>query len=389
MLCTRDGEVLGVLPSFEAEVPWWQEVQCLVSAVRRNHGLDVTVLRLLSTSRPSMPGGDVTYLAELEGQLPASVTLEPWSGELTADPLRLPYAEPGGPARDLAWAVDALQQKGLRPAGAPRQIRTWNLSSLWRIPLASGGSAWLKCVPPFFAHEGDMVELLRGARVPQLLAHQDNRVLLAEIPGSDQYDATGPVLRALVDLLLGLQVEWAGRIDELVKLGLPDWRAETFTGAVAALLERNASELPSSSARTLTRFVDRLPQRFAELASCRIPDSLVHGDFAPGNARWDGENLTLLDWGDCGIGHPLLDQAAFLDRIPADEVAALRTHWSGRWRSAIPGCDPDRAARLVAPIAAVRQALIYQGFLDQIEQSERVYHRADPSEWLNRTAALV
>ncbi|MEO1248940.1 MAG: phosphotransferase, partial [Pseudomonadota bacterium] len=29
---------------------------------------------------------------------------------------------------------------------------------------------------------------------------------------------------------------------------------------------------------------------------------MVHGDFHPGNVRGDGNRLTLIDWGDCGIG---------------------------------------------------------------------------------------
>jgi hypothetical protein len=70
-------------------------------------------------------------------------------------------------------------------------------------------------------------------------------------------------------------------------------------------------------------------------------------------------------------------------------VAAVREHWEARWREAVPGCDPGRAAELLAPIAAARQAVIYAKFLDNIEPSEQRYHRADPAQWLARTAALL
>ena len=43
----------------------------------------------------------------------------------------------------------------------------------------------------------------------------------------------------------------------------------------------------------------------------------------------------------------------------------------------------------MAPVAAARQALIYQHFLDHIEPAERRYHQADVPDWLARTAALV
>ena len=112
----------------------------------------------------------------------------------------------------------------------------------------------------------------------------------------------------------------------------------------------------------------------------------MHGDFAPGNARGDAENLVLLDWGDCGVGHPLLDQSAFVDRISPTHVPAVQRHWAQAWRKAVPGSDPQRAADLLAPVAAARQAVIYRAFLDQIEPSEHPYHRDDPANWLSRAA---
>jgi len=40
-------------------------------------------------------------------------------------------------------------------------------------------------------------------------------------------------------------------------------------------------------------------------------------------------------------------------------------------------------------VAALRQALIYQVFLDGIEPSERTYHAGDPVHWLERAAAIA
>jgi hypothetical protein len=47
------------------------------------------------------------------------------------------------------------------------------------------------------------------------------------------------------------------------------------------------------------------------------------------------------------------------------------------WQAACPGADTARALELIEPIAALRAALVYQGFLDGIEPSERPYHEAD------------
>ena len=96
----------------------------------------------------------------------------------------------------------------------------------------------------------------------------------------------------------------------------------------------------------------------------------------------------LLDWGDCGVGHPLLDQIAFLEYLPQSEHEAVLREWSRLWRAAVPGCDPDRAARLLEPVAALRRAVVYRGFLDAIEPDERIYHASDPADWLTLTADL-
>ena len=48
-----------------------------------------------------------------------------------------------------------------------------------------------------------------------------------------------------------------------------------------------------------------------------------------------------------------------------------------------------RAAELIAPVAALRQALIYRTFLDHIEESERIYHRTDPADWLREAVTAA
>jgi hypothetical protein len=385
VLVTPDGATVGALASIPLATPWWQDVAPLVAAVRERHGLEITVLRLLEASLSKPPGGEVTYLAEV-AQAPPGV--EPWTGRLRDDPLRLPYARPGGPAADLAWARAELVRCGLTPIGRPEQVRTWNLSSLWRIPHARGG-AWLKVTPAFFAHEGALLAHLAGRRVPELLARDGARCLLAELAGEDLYEATLPQRIAMVDLLVALQAEQAARLDPLRALGLPDWRAAPLADAVRSVADRTAADLSPEDRAALAPFLDALPARLTQVGDCGLPDTLVHGDFHSGNFRGAGDELALLDWGDSGVGHPLLDQAAFLDRAPPAQVPALRDHWRDRWRDLAPGSDPARAAALIAPIAAARQAVIYQGFLDRIEASEHPYHRADPADWLARTAAIV
>jgi Phosphotransferase enzyme family len=386
VLVDRAGEVLGALPPVPVETPWWQDIAPVVRAVHERFGLDVVVLRILSAARPAPPGGEVTYLAETASSRPS--VAEQWNGRLDDHPLRMPWARPGGPAADLLWADAIIAGRGITRVGPAEQIRTWNLSSLWRIRTA-GGAAWLKHVPPFFAHEGALLTELQGAAVPTLLGHDGGRTLMLEIPGEDQYDADDRLLERMISLLIALQRRWLGRVDELLALGLPDWRGPALVAAIADVVARASDELEPADWRTLDAFVAGLGERFDRLASCGLPDTLVHGDFHAGNARGDRSELVLLDWGDSGVGHPLLDQPAFFERLGAARIPALRDGWAQAWRAAAPGSDPNGAAVLLAPVAAARQAVIYRKFLDSIEPSEWPYHRRDPALWLGDTAAIV
>ena len=390
VLVTRDGRVLGRLPEMAVATPWWQEVRPVLEAAREQFGLEAVILRLLKTELPRPQGGGVIYLAEVGEPLPAGViaALEPWTGPLDGQPLRLRWAEPGGPHADLAWAEDVARARGLERTGAADQLRSWNLSSIWRLPLADG-AAWLKVVPPFFAHEGDMLRRLQGGPVPRLLGHDGDRILLADVPGGDQYDAALPALLEMVSALVRLQAAWIGREDELLVTGLPDWRARALTAAIADVVARRGADLGPGRRATLDGFVTALPARFAAVEACRLPDTFAHGDFHPGNVRGTPGNFVILDWGDCGVGHPLLDLSQFLDRVPPAVADQVRDHWLTEWRRAVPASDPARAAELLAPVAAARQAVNYQLFVDSIEPVERRFHDADVTEWLERTAALL
>ena len=385
VLMTPDGAVVGSLPSIPVDVPWRQEVESVVRAAREHHGIDVTILRLLEVSPERPDGVEVTYLAEIAEPVPAEV----WTGKIEAHPLRQAYAQPGGPAADLAWAERVLAGHDLAPTGEPVQVRTWNLSSVWRIPIGDQ-SAWLKVVPPFFGHEGRVIAALAGQHVPTLFGHDEHgRILLAEIPGEDMFEAGLSQLLGMVTVLVDIQASWIGRVGGLLAMALPDWRGPGLSMAIADVVQRTSEELSEDEHASLQRFVRGLPARFAEVEACGLPDMLVHGDCHPGNFRGTELELTLLDWGDSGIGHPLLDQPAFLDSVPPEHLQTVKGHWDREWLARVPGCAPTRAADLLAPIATARRAVIYQRFLDNIEPSEQIYHHGDPADWLRRTAELV
>jgi len=389
VLVSANGRYIGALPPVAVTTPWWQDIAPVVQAAREQYGVEVVVLRLLEGQLPQPPGGEVTYLAQADDSIESkSLSREPWDGKLDDHPLRHAFARPGGPAADLAWAQSVLERRGIRANAPAEQIRTWNLSSVWRLPTGDA-YAWLKVVPPFMVPEGQLLVELSDAPVATVLGHDGGRCLLAEVPGTDLYDATSNQLIDMVSLLVRLQLSRVGRVERLLALGLPDWRGDALIRDISETLRRTSHELANDDVQALSMFVSDLPRRFAAIRACGVPDTLVHGDFHPGNFRGDDTALTLLDWGDSGVGHPLLDQPAFLERVPPPHLDAVRDHWMQCWRAAYPSADPLSAARLLAPIAEARRAAVFRRFLDHIEPAEHPYHRADPADWLQRTAALL
>jgi Phosphotransferase enzyme family len=379
VLADDSGVLRGALPPFEVPSPWWPEVSDVVDGARQRYGVEVTVLRLVASERPAPHGGAVTYLAECP-RVPTEVRLEPAEIDIADHPLRAAWARPGGPAASVAWAAGRLAELGWEPAAAVQQ-RTWNLSAIWRLDSPSG-VAWLKQVPPFFAHEPTVLRWPSATAprsAPAVLAADaaSGRMLLGDVPGEDRHHAPVAELGALVDDLHGLQRAATAQVDDLLAAGVPDGRWPVLGRAIRDTVARYGPDLGAETDARLRSLVDGLDERCAAIDACGLPDTLVHGDFHPGNTRGDGTRRTLLDWGDSFVGHPAFDALRLVDQQPPADAAELLRHWSQRWRASVPGCDPAGALELMAPMAALRNAVVYADFVDAIEPSERAYHAAD------------
>jgi thiamine kinase-like enzyme len=393
LVLVSDRQVLGALPELEVESPWWPDVEPVVRLARQSYGVDISVLRLLwAEDDAAGMGGAVTYSAELLGPLPQPLPLAEHGDDSVLDehPLRMPWARVGGVASIVAWADAVIADIGAARSSSARQVKTWNLSCVLRLP-TDAGDVWCKSVPPFFAHEGKVMQLVGAedpALVPRVLGVDaaSVSVLLAHVQGEDQWDAPEARLIAMVRRWVKAQVTWVDRVDELLSVGLPDWRSHEFATATARLAARTEirATLSKADLAVLDGLVESLPRRLQDISECGLPDTLVHGDFHPGNWMSDGTSLVLLDWGDSGVGPPMLDAAAFLARCAPDVRVRVRDAWISAWLDALPGSDPARAADLIAPVAALRQALIYQQFLDGIEPSEHIYHAQDVPRWLRQ-----
>lgn len=373
---TYGGACVGVVGPFQVEVPWWAEVEPVVAQLEKALGVPVVVLRLL-TVEGSDGGrdGHVTYHAE---------ALQP-PGQLTAcdfvdddHPLRSPWARVSGVQELFGWASRYVDL-----TGRPAQRKTWNLAGLFRLPTADG-PVWLKATPAFAAAEPAAMAAIAQVDpdlVPTVLASAPGRLLLADVPGVDCWGASAEVTADAVRRLATAQA----RIGKPPH-GIPDRRPEVLAAAVDELLDGPVGAELSPEELRASRSLQR---RWEMLADCGLPDTVVHGDFNPGNWRRGNGPPVFLDFADAHLGNPVLDGLRAIDYLPADRRRAAADAWIAVWTAAAPRSRPDEALRIAEPLAHLTYAVRYQEFLDNIEPSERVYHLGDPAAAIRHALASV
>ena len=392
-LVTWGDTYLGAIGPFPVSVPWWADVEPVVAHLRAVLDVPVLVLRLLTVEGgEGARDGHVTYhVAALDRPAPGLLAERPVDHVLLNGPeeLRTSWARLEGLKELLTWASDTLAAAGRPATGAAEQQRTWNLSGLFRLPTGQG-PVWLKATPRFATDEASVIAAFARvdpALVPPVIAAGPRRVLLEHLPGEDCWDASPRIITSAVERLVAAQAVLAGQAAPADRAapaglpaglppGLPDRRTPVITGQIAALLDAAAGgELSAAEVAAARGLLGRFPL----LDECGLPDTIVHGDFHPGNWRSDGGPPAVVDWADAHLGNPVLDGLRARDFLPAGKRPAAARAWIEAWAARVPGCDPARALAIAEPLAHLSYAVRYQEFLDGIEPSERIYHRGDPA----------
>jgi hypothetical protein len=356
---------VGEIGPFPVDVPWWAETEPVVAHLESVLRVPVVVLRLLRVDgSEGARGGHVHYHAE---------ALEPPAATSGCDfveddhPLRLPWASAAGVRELFDWAAAHVTL-----TGRPVQRKTWNLSGLWRLPTDSG-PVWLKAIPPFAAAEPVAIRALAAvdpALVPAVVASAPGRLILGDVPGVDCWDACAGTVAEVLHRLVRAQARVV-----VPAAGLPDRRPPALRAAVDDLLDGPVGAELSHAEQVAAR---SLQPRWDLLADCGLPDTVVHGDFHPGNWRRGDGAPVVLDLADAHLGNPVLDGLRAVDFLPADRRAVAAEAWTAAWSAAAPRSRPAEALRIAEPLAHLAYAVRYQEFLDNIEPSEHVYHRGDP-----------
>ncbi|WNV90092.1 aminoglycoside phosphotransferase family protein [Umezawaea sp. Da 62-37] len=356
-LVTVDGEYAGALGPFVVDSRWWNHVEPVVEHLERVLGVPTSVLRLVKGVGEFTRGGTTTYQVEAHGKPDLSALVAEPVHVFPDDPLRMPWAKPGGPAELVAWAEEHVTR-----TGEVRQVKTWNLSCVFRVE-TDAGRVWVKALPPFFAAEPvalRLVSALDPTLVPEVIAAAPLRVLMADAPGGPCWEPTAEQIRSVVPRLVRVQAALAG--DR--RPGLP--------------------EVPIWSSE-----VEGSRERAEALLTTGLPMTLLHGDFHPGNWQSDGTGHQVIDWADAHWGHPALDAARLWTFLAPEKRPLLAEVWTAAWLEHVPDGDPATALELAIPLVHVFNAVRYREFLANIEDSEQVYHLGDPEYEIRKAQAAL
>jgi aminoglycoside phosphotransferase (APT) family kinase protein len=418
VLLVRDGGGWS-LPSVETRGHWYAEVAPFNAAILERYGIAVTFLRTLSHQLDEAANSArilIAFAARADDRTEGDVRWVPfeeaidaaapgdrdaiaaWSREPDQDPqvaLRRPWYRPGWRDVALAWCAERLAKRGIALTGPAEQSKHWSIASIWRIP-TDRGDVWLKAVPPFFAHEGTLLQFIAPSmpeHLPRVIATDRERglLLMESFPQRSLWGAhDGAANDRAARILARIQQYWAARIDDLLAAGCVDRRISTLDGALEAVLARDVvrERFTDDEVRRLLAFGETVPARVEALRECGLPETLMHGDFHPGNVAVDGERLVIFDWTDGCVSYPFFDLATYNPRDPV-EHAAVTQAFIEAWSSTVDEAAVARAAEIAQPLACVHHATSYMRLLDNIHGGDQWELDSDVLFWLHWLRAII
>ena len=248
---------------------------------------------------------------------------------------------------------------GARPAGPGALVEPLE-------PLATAGrrqTAWLKVVPPFFAHEGARLEMLADRHRCRASSRTTDRACSCTRSPATTLRRRPAAANDGVPARRSPGGDGSAGSTSCWRLGLPDWRAAPLAAAIASVVERTADELTPARRATLARFVEGLPSGFAAVARVR---AARHA----GPRRLPSRATPRLPTRSrCSTGATAASAIRCSTSLRSSTGAPRRAsgprdHWHRAWRAAVPGCESGAGRRAARAGRAARQAVDYRMFLD-------------------------
>lgn len=232
---------------------------------------------------------------------------------------------------EIPWAVEWLEAHEYSISSGPDLIRTVPWSKVYRFETGRG-RVYLKWSAPAYAREAPLMAYL-GAIFPAdilpILAINDAIGAFLTPDGGDplriklkeSYDPQK--VAKLVSRYADIQRSFSGSVEELLAIGLDDWRMAVFSDLYddlvkdQALLKREG--MTTVEIQQLRHARENVRFLCATLSRFNVPETLEHCDFQDNNILANTNGFLINDWGDAVVAHPFFSLAGFLD-------SAVRNH---------------------------------------------------------------
>lgn len=257
------------------------------------------------------------------------------------------------------------------------QVKQWAISSALRVVTGDGIYYFKVSAPlPLFVNEAVVVPSLSRilpdfVEAPVAVDTERGWILVPDLGETDtEQDPNPGRLATFYRSAARLHTESIPSVDELLAVGCHDRRPEKLPEHAEALLadDRIMGRLDPSD-REILKSAD-LAGQCERLSSMGVPSSLVHGDLHPGNAVFNRDRLSVFDWSDACVSHPLFD-LQFLDQLEDPQRSALEASYLQEWSQV---CEPDlmRAAAAAARVPrAIHHAVSYRAIANGVETAAR------------------
>jgi Phosphotransferase enzyme family len=282
-----------------------------------------------------------------------------------------PFARPGWLSELLAWAKAQLDPLGIRLTGSFTQLNSSPTFTLIRLE-TDDSAVWFKATGEPNRHELSVTGCLAHLfprYVPEVLGVHAawNGWLVREVPGRTLNDDSelASWLRTAGDLAR-VQTESIGKQAELLEAACRDLRLPRLIGLVDPFVDRMHGLMADQQKQTPARLTgpelallrDSLKQACCELSERRLPDTLGHLDFNPGNVVVSRERCVFLDWAEACLTNPLVTLEHLREHFRRNRtnnvqtIEALTAAYIRVWQPFF-STDDLKKAMAISPLVAV------------------------------------
>lgn len=363
--------------TFTLELPedfWFPDVEPVLQALKDQYGVDAVVLACVSED-------PITYLLHPGSKAPADDELPAWT-------------QPEWYDEAPQWIAEQVQA-----TGPWRQLKSWGLSNVLRIPTAAGdvyfkalsrASSRPDALPFLFAHEPRFLQRAstdRPGEVPAPIAVDEQRGWMV-LPDLGTPLANEDDIALWIDAVRNharLQRSYVDEPERLLSYSCADRRLAVLDAELDRLLEPNAltRRLEPTELANLPDRAKQLREAINELTAIGVPETLLHGDLHPRNLAVRDGKVLAFDWTDAALAHPFLDLVTFVEKnSPLSADPRVRQAYLNEWEEYATPADLQRALTLAEELGALYQAITYLHLVDNLAGPSRQSMLRGGDHWM-------